>query len=277
VPLLAALTIQIVGAPDEIAGEVPVAVAQGKIDDQTAREVQATVLTSMGPIYVPDEVIQLSDLGIDAYPRTMAGKIKKTELADLVRKYRNERDQSDTNGSRVLLEKEVVDIWSRAIGRDPKHIELDALISDFADSITVMRVRDKIKRQTGKSLSLAEMASAGTLAGQIKLLQQKSASQETTSRKPRPQRDGPPGIEDMVHLVENPELLDTTKELIVNAINPYGFMWEDVLDVLPVYDFASVLAETGIFNSWNFKMAVLPKTVNEQVTIPNNMLSLIVH
>jgi aryl carrier-like protein len=265
---LAALNIQIVGAPDEIAGEVPVAIAHGKFDAQTAREVQTTILTSMGPIHVPDEVIQLGDLGMDEYPRTMAGKIKKTELAELVRKYRNKRDQSETNGVGSVLEKEVVDIWSRAIGRDPKHIELDALISDFADSITVMRVRDKIKRQTGKSLSLAEMAQAGTLTGQIKLLQQKSVSQESTSRKLRRQRDGPPGIEDMVHLVEDPELFEATKELIMKTISPYGLRWEDVSDVLPVYDFASVLAETGIFNSWNFKMAVLPKTVNEQVKHP---------
>jgi aryl carrier-like protein len=262
---LAALTIQIVGAPDGIAGEVPVAIAHGNISAETEREVQATVLKSMGPIYVPDEVIQLSDLGMDEYPRTMAGKIKKTELAELVRNYRSERDRSETNGVEALLEKQVVDIWARAIGRDPKHIELDALISDFADSITVMRVRDKIKRQTGKGLSLAEMAQASTLAGQIKLLQEKSVSQATTSRKPRPQRDGPPGIEDMVHLVEEPELFDATNKLIRNTISPYGLRWEDVSDVLPVYDFASVLAETGIFNSWNFKMAVLPKTVNEKV------------
>lgn len=262
---MAALTIQVVGAPDEIAGEVPVAIAHGKFTVEIAHEIQATILKSMGPIYVPDEVIQLAALGIDEYPRTMAGKIKKTELAELVRKYRSDREQSQKNGTKSLLETEVIEIWARAVGRDPKQIALDALISDFADSITVMRVRDKIKRQTGKSLSLAEMAQAGTLAAQIQLLEQKSVSQRITSRKLRPQRNGPPGIGDMVHLVEDPDLIDATKELVLNAIGPYGFEWDEVADVLPAYDFASVLAETGIFNSWNFKMAVLPKTVNEQV------------
>jgi aryl carrier-like protein len=141
----------------------------------------------------------------------------------------------------------------------------DAALADFADSITVMRVRDRIKRQTGRNLSILEIADSGTVGKLIEILQSRTPEKAEEKRPVAPRRQGPPEIDDMVHLVEEPELFDATKEIITKTIESFGFKWNDVQDVMPAYDFATVLASTGIMDSWNFKFAMLPKAMDKKV------------
>ena len=104
---------QVVGVPDTIAGEVPVAILLGKVDSEIIKEVQDIILRKMGNIYVPDEVIPLEALGVNDYPKTMAGKVKKTELAALVRKYRADKDASDSLINDDQLQATVRKIWAK--------------------------------------------------------------------------------------------------------------------------------------------------------------------
>jgi aryl carrier-like protein len=264
-PSLATLNILVVAAPDAIAGEVPIAVTKKQVDADTVREIQNMVLQEMGTIYVPDEVISIQALGLQAFPQTMSGKVKKTKLAELVRKYREERDEKESKGHDFGLEQTVKEIWARAVGLRSDQLATDAHISEFADSITIMRVRDQIRRQTGKSLTLIDMTNAATLGAQIKLLKAQPVRNEPPKRKERHQRPGPPSIEDMAHLTEDPDLFDVTKTMILNDLTPYGLGWEDVDEVMPAYDFATVMATTRAMDSWNFKMAFLPHNVDEKV------------
>lgn len=160
----------------------------------------------------------------------MAGKIQKTKVAALVRKYRSDQESAMTSGTDAQLESDVKSIWAKAVGIPLASLRIEDPLSEVADSITVMRVRDKIKRQTGKTLSLAEMADSGTIAGQIKLLKAQPFDnvKETTHR--RVIRQSPPNAEDMAHLTEDPELFDPTKEAIVKALAVHGLGWQDVED-----------------------------------------------
>ncbi|KAF2434213.1 acetyl-CoA synthetase-like protein [Tothia fuscella] len=264
IPYLAALQIQIVGAPDHIAGEVPVAVVHGEVTPEISMNIRDAIIDSMGTIYAPDEIMSLASLGLKELPRTMSGKIQKNKIAAAVRQNYLVRKKVSSNGTHGYLQNIVKDIWARAVGREPDQLSLDDQISDFADSITVIRVRDRIMRETGKTLSLSEMAGAGTLGAQIKLLESATIDAKTSVPKQRVVREGPPEIEDMAHLIEEPELYDATKDLVERTISPFGFAWDDVAEVLPAYDFATVLSNTHIFDSWNFKMALLPKKVNSR-------------
>jgi acyl carrier protein len=62
-----------------------------------------------------------------------------------------------------------------AVGLRTVRLTDNAAFSDFADSITVMRVRDRIKRQTGRKLSILEIAEAGTIGKLIEILQSRSS------------------------------------------------------------------------------------------------------
>ena len=265
-PRLAELIVLIVGVADSIAGEVPVAVTKSKVDSDTAQEIHKQIHDNMGKIYLLDEVISLQDLGLTDFPSTMAGKIQKGKLSEAVRKYREDRDKPITNVDISHIRDNVKKIWARAVGLQPDQLNLEDPITNYADSITVMRVKDKIGKEIGRSLSLAEMMEAGNLEKQIQLLEQLPAENvKGTSKKSKPERQGGPAVEDMAHLTENPEFFSATKDAVVDVIEPYGLGWDDVMEVLPAYDFASVLAETRIFDSWNFKMSFLPKNVDEKV------------
>ncbi|KAH6656998.1 hypothetical protein BKA67DRAFT_513505 [Truncatella angustata] len=262
-PTLAALNPQVVAASDLIAGEVPIAVMIGKVDADLRDAVQNAVLKSMGNIYVPEDVVSLQDLGLTDYPRTMAGKVQKTKLASLVKDYRAKREilPASMNGSD--LGAEVREIWAKTVGLEPNHLALDAQISEFADSITVMRVRDIIRKKIGKTLSLVEMASAGTVSGHIELLKKQSGAAGVKNIK-RTIRSGPPSIEDTPHLMGESESFEPMKKLVIDTISPYGLNWNDVEDVIPVYDFGNMMVRTGLFDSWGFKFAMVSKKVDKK-------------
>lgn len=263
-PQLAALLPQVVAGRDPIAGEVPVAIVLGTVDGSIREAVRNAVLKHMGAAYIPDDTVSIHDLGLSEYPRTMAGKVQKTKLTELVKKYRVDRDSRAAAGDNSQLATEVREIWARAVGLEPSRLSLEASISEFADSITVMRVRDTITRKTGKTLPLIDMANAGTISGHIKLLEQASTAAAKAEVK-RPIREGPPQIDDMTHLTEDPDLFEPTRELITKTLSPYGLDWNDVEDVIPAYDFADVMVETRIFDSWGFKFAILAKKANKTV------------
>jgi hypothetical protein len=184
-----------------------------------------------------------------------------------VEEHRNKGDKVVADSSNSQLEDLVARIWAKAVGLETHQLSLDAPVSDFADSITVMRLRDKITRQTGKTISLAEMAKAETLRAQIELLGAQSADSKppTVERKGLPQRQGPPIIEDMVHLGEYPELFLTTKETVEKTISPFGLGWDDVANVIPAYDYCGVLIKTKFLDTLNWKMAMVPDDTDEQV------------
>ncbi|KIW86635.1 uncharacterized protein Z519_12760 [Cladophialophora bantiana CBS 173.52] len=75
---------QVIGIPDEIAGEVPVAVVKHLEDRDAAINIQRCVLEKMGPAYAIEEVISLDELGIEDWPKTSSGKVLKRDLRLMV-------------------------------------------------------------------------------------------------------------------------------------------------------------------------------------------------
>ncbi|KAI3395324.1 hypothetical protein diail_1436 [Diaporthe ilicicola] len=262
-PTLNALVPQIVGAKDEIAGEVPICVVKGSVTAEIRELVQSEIVQHMGALYVPEDVIPIKALGLEDFPRTTSGKIQKAKLAALVKKHLSKSEEAleIIKGNDASLTDEMRLIWAKAVGLEPSRIRLDARIGEFADSITVMRVRDRIKRTTGKALSLSAMAEAGTIEKQIKLLQSMGAGQANGAQEvpaKRPTRQGTPGAEEMAHLIEDPELFEPTKELVTKTISSLGLSWDDVEDIIPAYDFGTIMSQTKLYDSWSFNFAIHP-------------------
>lgn len=277
-PLLQNLIPQVVAAKDAIAGEVPVAIIRGKVTAEIRDAVQKEIVQHMGTLYVPEDVLSTEDLGLTDYPRTTSGKIQKTKLAALANQYLS---TSVGGGNKTLasedLTEQVKTIWAKAVGLEPSHVRLDAPISEFADSITVMRVRDRIKRQTGRVLSLADMTATGTIGKQLEVLRGMSAGSTEARQAARPRqpiRKEPLTAEDMAHLVEDPELLEPTKKVVLETISPFGLGWEDVEDVVPAYDFNALMSQSRLYDSWRINFAVQPRSrVSKAVSLRASCLN----
>lgn len=175
IPELHLLQPQIVRAPDDVAGEVPVAVVNQEVDDQTANRLKETVLERMGDLYVPAEVVPVQTLGHESYPTTMAGKVQKTKLEELVNVHWEKRRQHIQDSRRIdgpisgpqvmqslctVLEKEM----GHPINESVRMIELGV---DSIMSITILKV---VQLETGVSLPSSvffTQATFGTICQQI--------------------------------------------------------------------------------------------------------------
>lgn len=210
---LAHLSIQIVGVPDAIAGEVPVAVVATSAKELklVAEEIYRIVVEKMGPMCMPSKIIPLEALGITDWPRASTGKIRKSDVANLVNHLlqgSEDREADDRDVSkRDQLASEVLGIWARSIGLEETSLSIHQPISEFADSLTIARVIRKIKRSIpgSGSLSARELAQAETIKAQIDLVVNTASMHENTREEVQDtngsaERRGAPGVEEMVSL-----------------------------------------------------------------------------
>ncbi|OJJ98286.1 hypothetical protein ASPACDRAFT_31198 [Aspergillus aculeatus ATCC 16872] len=187
---------QIVRAPDQVAGEVPVAVVRTDVDEQMARQLKDTVRTKMGALFVPAGVIPVSDLGLDDYPRTLAGKVQKSKLTELVEAYWTaQKSQARSRFGQETLEShpnlQLIESLLAAIA-SAKGEDIDPtmrMIDLGIDSITSIALLNQIRQETGVSLPSSLFFTPNTIGELIERLQSStdpsslleidSASQET--------------------------------------------------------------------------------------------------
>ena len=267
-PNLRDLMFQIVGSPDEIAGEVPVAVVARQVNPETIKLIKDSVIAEMGQMYSIDQVIYLGDLGLQEYPRTLAGKIRKVELKKLVAKYRKDKEEDEYTDSFAdpKLTERLMTIWARIVGTPLSGISLDTALSDLGDSITLMRAKDRLFKQTGVDLTVKEMLDAGTLGGLLDILKRRILATVASDLEIFKTTDQPPSIDMMAHAADDEDTFEATKSVITTAIARAGLEWEDVRDVMPALDFEEIAAKRGIFPRFAMKISMITKKSSVEVS-----------
>ncbi|KAK4442277.1 hypothetical protein QBC34DRAFT_444296 [Podospora aff. communis PSN243] len=201
---------QVVAAPDEVAGQVPVAVV--KLPEGVGKKVVMHKCRELGPMYALGGVYTLEDLGMDTFPMTSLGKIKKEVLRQEVAKLRapppdpapeptpeptpepapevvtnghghanstnghnNGFTENEANGQRVApvspLVEQIMAIWENLIGEKPAP---DDNIATYADSITLLRFCDRVQTLLGQRIYLQDFIDHDTIAKQALLIEQRS-------------------------------------------------------------------------------------------------------
>lgn len=187
----------------------------------------------------------------------MIGKIQKGKLTEIVRKFLNDRNAPKVNQFQVdeLMDK-VQKVWVRTIGHG---VKTDTEISSFADSITIMRVRDRFKKDLGADISLAEMLGLNTVGDQVKAIREQS-EQKVEKRAPVKINTEGPTINDMVHLALAPQWFTSTQTWISDKISKYGLEWSDIQEITPASDFTSGTVQANVQNTgWSWKFAFLAR------------------
>lgn len=261
------LQIQIVGAADELAGEVPVAVVLQPVDAQAAKLIKETVTAKMGNMYAIDDVISLEQLGLEDFPRTMGSKIQKRKLVDPVRKYRKQVEANEISPVNSQLGEQTTQIWARLVGLDVADLSPSTNLADLGDSITLMRVKDRLYKGTGINLTVQEVLEAGTLGNLIKVMRSRAPVNVDKALVRFQPPDHPPTIDDMVHAVGDPDVFEATKSVISDVLKPHGLSWDNVRDVMPAYDFTEIKVRDGTLERWCFKLALLTKKHTVQVSM----------
>lgn len=173
---------QIVRSPDEIAGEVPIAIVNQNINEDTARRLQDAVQAKMGTMYAPVEVLSLQSLGLNDYPRTMVGKVQKSKLENVVKKCREERVSQPHNSlyTRTLLELRLKKAWAQRLGfSNASLIDVNASLAAFASDLMLESLQRKVWHDVASHVPFSDWVAADSIAEQAQLIDNTQHDQST--------------------------------------------------------------------------------------------------
>ncbi|KAL7905626.1 hypothetical protein GGI35DRAFT_488268 [Trichoderma velutinum] len=176
------LHVLVVGVPDGIAGQVPVAIV--KLSAEASKSNVMRKARTLGPQYVLDAVYTLEELGIEDIPVTSLGKPKRAILTDIVSKHRLANQiKASKMGKKdkvIILESHLREIWDQLVGVSSSRTDD---IFCIADSITLLRYCDAVLRVLGKQLYLQDLSKHTTIEKQAKLLISRDVTSGTVRTK----------------------------------------------------------------------------------------------
>ena len=249
--------------------KVPVIVYAGR--PTPTRTFQELCLGRMGPSYVPAASYHLTDLKLSDFPKNLTGKVLKDKLAQIVKEHRAEatvpqtstaeREDSSSDGSSHI----VTTTWASLLGIRPEDLDPEAQTASFADSINMMRFRQKIKQETGKTLTIEQILGS-TIAEQITLLDHQAGPSHGVSARPPPEyRPGGPTANDMVHCFGDEEKAAATRKVVEGVLDPHGLKWDTVSDVFPAWGNGQAIFTQKRALSWGFRFVIPTKVKDRQV------------
>ena len=260
------LTSQVIGIPDEIAGEVPVAVVKMVNGCKVSKSwLQEHVIRDLGATFALERVIGLGEMDIDDFPRTATGKVRKVDIRRLVQELlRRESNTSTEIANPGSTEAALMKIWARFLGIPADRIQPTMSLEGIVDSVTVMRFRHQVKKDLGKVISLEELSRNTNIKAQAQILDSKkerlpAGASHMTSRQ------SAPSVDDVVHA--GGDLVEYThiRESVERDLHDLGLSWdEDVEEVLPIWDFGQLMLDHELgLRSGRFRVAFLCSNVTQ--------------
>lgn len=235
-----------------MAGELPVAVVQlhQKATSLPMEAMREAVVQDLGQIHAPALYLKIQALGLETFPMTTSGKVRKSDLKKHVAEYlQGERRQEDQ--SHKIGEDSLAHIFASILGQSPGSLLWDKPLEEQADSINLLRLTAHIKRDLSKEITLQDVLGAGTLHALAKRLEKVGTVSKAGNTSLERVRDVPPTMRDMVHTHGDESRAYKTREVTAEVLQSMGMSWEqDVEDVFPVSGIAlKHLANTRAYAS----------------------------
>ncbi|KAI8682605.1 AMP-binding domain-containing protein [Fusarium sp. Ph1] len=233
------LQVQVVGVPDDLAGQVPVAIVilpKGVTKAQVSEKAR-----SADSRYALDKVYTLEELDLKAFPTTALGKVKKQELKkrvlELRQKSQSQKPQPSTKAPSQSFVDKLLDIWDKLTGTRPTITES---VKYLADSITLLRYCDNVLRACGQRLYLQDFAENDTVEKQAHLLLSREMQQlrlgiafsTPTPSRPLNQSHLPPSPRQDQALPKDTKIFTAARKAVIHA----GLSASDIEDILPIRD-----------------------------------------
>ncbi|KAL8833927.1 MAG: hypothetical protein Q9176_007749 [Flavoplaca citrina] len=235
---------QVVGVPDEVAGQVPVAVIKmSKAGTISKNSLQERIIQELGVTFALERVMDLKELAIDDWPTTATGKIRKVDVRQLVLDHLDfETKRSTRDVAREPTEAALTRLWARFAGVPESQLSPTMSLEGMVDSVTVMRFRSQVKKELGKTFSLEELNANPTIVKQAAILDRQQESEMRSNEVAAERaREGPPRLGDVVHARGNQATFDDIRQTAEHKLHALGLSWDqDVEDILPIYDFLQV-------------------------------------
>lgn len=258
---------QVVGIPDPIAGELPVAVVQPlRPGPLPLNEMQKLVQTAMGPQNAPVAYLALQDLGLQAFPTTTSGKVRKDQLKAIVTKHLSGQITEDNVGAQTAgtsldsTERLLVQAIAQLTGQPAETVPLDNPLTSLTDSVTILRLQAHVRNRTGKNITAGDVLRAPSvrelaeLLGKLPDLDHGNPSSAT--------RESPPTTSEMVHTQGEHFQTLRTKLVTEPLLAKLGMSWSDVEDVFPIPDLSSRCFESTRPTAYSLRMSLVASSAS---------------
>ncbi|KAL9566873.1 hypothetical protein ACKAV7_008937 [Fusarium commune] len=234
------LQVQVIGVPDDLAGQVPVAIVVLP-EDMTKAQVMEKARKA-DQRYALDSVYTLQELGLERFPLTALGKVKKQQLKARVLEHRQANSATKTQLSNGASTPPFVDkllgICEQLTGTRPSVTES---FKYLADSITLLRYCDHVLRICGQRLYLQDFVENDTIEKQAHLLLSRKLQQARLVITPEVPKYNPPSSKQQARTsTSSSEFTSTPAEekdtffFAKRAVVRAGFSPSDIEDVLPI-------------------------------------------
>lgn len=251
------LTSQVVGIPDDVAGELPVAVVKMFNGCNVSKTLlQEHVIRNLGATFALERVIDLRDLGIDDFPRTATGKVRKVDIRRLVQELLGRESTKSTDfRNPESTEAALTLIWARLLGMPGDRILPTMSLEGIVDSVTVMRFQHQVKKELGKVISLAELNKNINIKAQAQVLDSRK-ERLLAEVSCRTSRQSALGVSDVVHACGDSVEFAHIRAVVERELDGLGLSWDgDVEDILPVWDFGQLMLDQSGLRSGRFRVA----------------------
>ena len=251
------LTSQVVGIPDDVAGEVPVAVVKMVNRCNVSKTwLQEHVIRNLGATFALERVIDLRDFGFDDFPRTATGKVRKVDIRCLVRELLGGDSNTSTDYTNPeSTEAALTRIWARFLGMPVDRILPAMSLEGIVDNVTVMRFRHQVKSELGKVISLEELNENTNIKAQAQVLDSKKEMLLAGFSRIKSHHSAP-GVGDVVHACGDSVEVTRIREVVERKLHGLGLSWDgDVEDILPVWDFGQLMLDPSGLRSGRFRVA----------------------
>ncbi|KAF4968833.1 hypothetical protein FSARC_3862 [Fusarium sarcochroum] len=237
------LQVQVVGVPDDLAGQLPVAIVV--LPEGTTKAQVTEKARSVDQRYTLDSVYTLEELGLEKFPLTSLGKVKKQQLKTRVLELRQAKSapkQQLSNGvSAPPFVDKLLDICEQLTGTRPSITES---FKYLADSITLLRYCDNVLRVCGQRLYLQDFAEHDTVEKQAHLLLSRKMQQARLVIAPEVPKFNPPQLKKQLQtspasnfdheIITAPSDKHDAFYFAKRAVVRAGFSPSDIEDVLPI-------------------------------------------
>jgi acyl carrier protein len=253
----------VIGVPDELAGEIPIAVVQQTgTSILSGNDLKAMALSELTPGFAPALVLDVQrDLARDTFPTTTTGKVQKSVLREWVMAYLEsaEKPATEDGPSQQTLESQVASIWAHCSGQKPSDIDFNASIHTIADSMVLIQFTSQIRKTLQKNISMTDLVKFNTVTRISNFLADKPLLTDCPTR-PRVDLHHEALVPNTIHSQGPNEGMQLAKDQAALHLAPLGFGWDDVEDMLPVSDCMKLMTRGGRKTSWNHRHSLVVRS-----------------
>lgn len=253
--------VYVVGVPDELAGEIPVAVTDGfNGEDQRTEQLKKAVHYGLGAAYAPFAILDLQKhLKRDAFPTTVSGKIQKNILRQWVAEYMKGASQvpaASNINSTASTSSRLRAFWAEVSGLQIGDISLDKSVHSFTDSMMLVQFSSLVYKVLGKRITMQQLHQHNTIQLQEKFLDMQQSTQAPVKQASSPSNSP---FNTLSQVPVSDECLKKIQSSANERLQTLGLTMEHVEQIVPTTDLMTMMGRGGRKFTFNQRHSMFTK------------------